>query len=51
MPMIDQHIMWSTDLGTSDVEGYECRDGDDADTHEEEEASQANYTSTQNVED
>jgi len=47
------------DLGTSDVDGYEGKDGDgyegedgnDADGDEEEEASQANDGSTQNVED
>jgi len=43
--------MWRTDLGTSDVYGYECEDGDDADTEKEEEASQADDGSTQNVED
>jgi len=37
------------DLGTSDVDGYEGADGDDAD--EEEVASQADDGSTQNVED
>jgi len=39
------------DLGTSDVDGYEGEDGDDAYADEEEEASQANDGSTQNVED
>jgi len=39
------------DLGTSDVDGYEGKDGDDADADEEEEASQADAGSTQNVED
>jgi len=41
------------DLGTSDVYGYEGKDGDDVDAYadEEEEASQANDGSTQNVED
>jgi len=39
------------DLGTSDVDGYEGKDGDDADADEEEEASQAEDGSTQNVED
>jgi hypothetical protein len=41
------------DLGTSDVNGYEGEDGDDADVDadEEEEASQADDGSTQNVED
>jgi len=50
-PMMDQHRMWRTDMGTSDVDGYECDDGDDADTDEEEVASQADDGSTQNVED
>jgi hypothetical protein len=31
-PMMDQHRMWRTELGTSDVDRYECEDGDDADT-------------------
>jgi len=39
------------DLGTSNVAGYEGKDGDDADADEEEEASQADDGSTQNVED
>jgi len=41
------------DLGTSDVDGYEGQDGDDADAdaNEEDEASQADDGSTQNVED
>jgi len=41
------------DLGTSDVDGYEGEDGDDADVDadEEEQASQADDVSTQNVED
>jgi len=39
------------DLGTSDVDGYEGNDGDDADADEEEEASLADDGSTQNVED
>jgi len=43
------------DLGTSDFDGYEGEDGDnadaDADADEEEEASQADDGSTQNVED
>jgi len=38
-------------LATSDVGGYEGKDGDDADADEEEEASQADNASTQNVED
>jgi len=45
--------MWSTDLGPSDVNGYEGEDGDDADANadEGEEASQVNDGSMQNVED
>jgi len=39
------------DLGASDVDGYEGEDGDDAYADEEEEASQANDGSTQNVDD
>jgi hypothetical protein len=39
------------DLGTSDVDGYEGEDGDDADVDEEEQALQADDGSTQNVED
>jgi len=39
------------DLGTSDVDRYEGNDGNDADADEEEEASQADDRSTQNVED
>jgi hypothetical protein len=38
-------------LGTSDVDGFEGVDGDDADADEEEEASQAQDGSTQNVVD
>ena len=38
-------------LGTSDVEGYEGEDGDNTDADEEEEVSQADNGSTQNVED
>jgi len=39
------------DLGTSDVDWYEGKDGDDAYVDEEEEASQADDGSTQNVGD
>jgi hypothetical protein len=39
------------DLGTSDVDGYQDKDGDDADVNEEQEASQADDGTTQNVED
>jgi hypothetical protein len=49
--MIDQCRMWRTDLGPSDVDKYEGEDGDDADADKEEEASQADNGSTQNVED
>jgi hypothetical protein len=43
--------MWRTDLGTSDVDGDECKDGNGADTDGEEEASQADDGSTQNVQE
>jgi hypothetical protein len=39
------------DLGTSDDDGYEGDDRDDADADEEEEPSQSEHGSTQNVED
>jgi hypothetical protein len=39
------------ELGTSDVDGHNGEDGDDADPDAEEEAAQANDGSTQNVED
>jgi len=39
------------DLGSNDVDGYEGNDGHDAYADEDEEASQANDGSTQNVED
>jgi len=39
------------DLETSDVNGYEGNNGDDADAEEEEKASLADDGSTQNVED
>jgi len=39
------------DLQTSDVDGYEGEDGDDAYVDEEEEAPQADDGSTQNVKD
>jgi len=39
------------DLGTNDVDGYQGEDGDEVDVNEEEEASQAEDGSTQNVED
>jgi len=50
-PMMDQRRMWRTDLGPSDVNGYEGEDGINGDADEEEEASQANDELTQNVED
>jgi len=40
-----------SDLGTTDVNGYESEDGQDLDADEEEAASEANDRSTQNVED
>jgi hypothetical protein len=49
--MLDQRRMWRTDPGPSDVHNYEGEDGDDADANGEEEASQADDGSTQNVED
>ena len=49
--MMDQRRMWSTDLGPSDVDGYEAEDGDNVDADVEEQASQADDGSTQNVED
>jgi len=48
---MDQRRMRRTDLGPSDVDGYEGEDGDDAAADEEEEASQADDGSTQTVED
>jgi len=48
---MDQRRMWRTDLGPSDVDGYDGEDGDDADADEEEEASHPDDGSTQNVED
>jgi hypothetical protein len=38
-PIMDQRRIWSTDLGPSDIAGYEGEDSDDADADEEEEAS------------
>jgi len=49
--MMDQRRMWRIDLGSSDVNRYEGEDGDDANADEEEEASQADDGSMQNVED
>ena len=48
---MDQRRMRRTDLGPSDVDAYEVEDGDDVDADYEEEASQADDGSTQNVED
>jgi hypothetical protein len=50
-PIMDQRRMWRTDLRTGDVDGYECEDGNDADTDAKEESSQADDGSTWNVED
>ena len=51
--MMDQRRMSRSDLGPSDVDGYEGENGDDADADadEEEEPSQVDDGSTQNVED
>jgi hypothetical protein len=49
--MMDQCRMWRTDLGPSDVDGCEGKDGNDTDADEEDEASPADDGSTQNVED
>jgi len=38
------------DAETSDIDGYECNDGDDGYLDEKEEASQADDGSTQNME-
>ena len=45
-PMMDQRRMWWTELPMRDVNGYECQDGDDAVTDEQEKASQADDGST-----
>ena len=50
-PIMDRRRMLRTGMGTSDVIRYEWEDGDDADTDAEEEASQADDGSIQNVED
>jgi hypothetical protein len=50
-PMMDQRKMLRNDLGPRDVDGYEGEDGDDVDADEEEEASQVDDGSTQNVEE
>jgi len=57
--MINQCRMWRAEgrgqirfhQGTSNVDGYEGEDGDEADADVEEDASQADDGSTQNVED
>ena len=49
--MLDQCIMLTTALGTSDVNGCECVDGDDADMDEEQEATPDDDGSMQNLED
>jgi hypothetical protein len=49
--LMDQRTMWRINLGPSDVDRYEGEDGDDADTDQEEKASQADDGSTQNVDD
>ena len=38
--MMDQRRMWKTDLGLSDVDGYEGEDGSNADADAEEEVTQ-----------
>jgi hypothetical protein len=50
-PIMDQCRTWNSDQETSDVDGYECEDSNDADPDVEEEALQADDESTQNVED
>jgi hypothetical protein len=49
--MMNQRRMWRTDLGPTDVDWYEGEDGDDVDADEEEEASQGDDGSMQNVAD
>jgi hypothetical protein len=49
--IMGQRRMWKTDLGPSDVDGYEGEHCNNADADEEEEALQADDGSTQNVED
>jgi len=44
-------VLERIDLGSSDIDGYEDKDGDDVDADEEAETSQVNNRSTQNVED
>jgi hypothetical protein len=43
--------MWRTDLGSSDVYRYAGEDGENGDADEEEDASQSDDGSTQNVEE
>jgi hypothetical protein len=49
--MMDQRRLWRSDLGPSDVDGYEGEHSYDADADEVEEASQTDDGSRQNVED
>jgi hypothetical protein len=49
--MMDQHRICRTDLETTDINRYECEDVDNADTDEEEDASQADDGSMHNVEE
>jgi hypothetical protein len=48
---LDQGRIWRTEVETSDVDGVECEDGHNADQDEEEQASQADDGSRQNVEE
>jgi len=50
-PMMDHRRMCRTDLGPTHVDGYEGEDGEYADADEEEETSDADDGSMQNVED
>jgi len=49
-PMMDQCRMRRTEGIVGDVDGYESKDGDDADADEEEYASHPDDGSAQNVE-
>jgi hypothetical protein len=49
--MMDQRRLWRSDLGPSDVDGYEGEHGYDADADEVEEALQADDGLRQNVQD
>jgi len=46
--MVDQCRMWSTNRGTSDVDGNECEVGNNGDRDAVDEASQAHDGSMQN---